>query len=226
MLLTTDLIDFGYTIRYVAKNLENMIGLSYDKFYTMLKDKESDKLSLVSAPLDSMEGAGLPSTLHIHLFDNLNAFQPYDSKLQEVMQLKNKHTLIIWNHGRGMSSVSKLQEKTASVFVMGTDNDIQMKDVKFEHLNSFVRSKEGDQMLRMVHPKVQALNDDASNKLILLARNTVNKKEDGEIGRNTPVLLSGLYLAVVDTLNSNIKYSQDLSHLIPQQYQDAGSNFW
>ena len=90
--------------------------------------------------------------------------------------------------------------------MVGTDNDIQMKDVKFEHLNSFVHSKEGDQMLWMVHPKVQALNDDASNKLILLARNTVAAKEKGEIGRNVPVLLSGLYLAVVDTLNSNIKY--------------------
>ena len=93
-----------------------------------------------------------------------------------------------------------------SVFVVGRDNDIQMKDVKFEHLNSFVDSKEGDQMLRMVHPKVQALNDDASNKLILLARNTVAAKEKGSIGRNGVVLLSGLYLAVVDTLNSNIKY--------------------
>lgn len=79
MLLTTDLIKNGYTIQYVAKNLENMIGLSHDNFYTMLKDKESDKLSLVSAPLDSMEGAGLPSTLHIWLFDNNNAFKPYDS---------------------------------------------------------------------------------------------------------------------------------------------------
>ena len=82
MLLTTDLIENGYTIRYVAKNLENMIGLSHENFYTMLKDKESDKLSLVSAPLDSMEGAGLPSTLHIYLFDYNNAFKPYDSKLQ------------------------------------------------------------------------------------------------------------------------------------------------
>ena len=90
--------------------------------------------------------------------------------------------------------------------MVGTDNDIQMKDVKFEHLNSFVHSKEGDQMLWMVHPKVQALNDDASNKLILLARNTVAAKEKGSIGRNGVVLLSGLYLAVVDTLNSNIKY--------------------
>ena len=47
MLLTTDLIEYGDTIRYVAKNLENMIGLSHDKFYTMIRDKESDKLSLV-----------------------------------------------------------------------------------------------------------------------------------------------------------------------------------
>ena len=95
------------------------------------------------------------------------------------MQLKNKHTQIICNFGLGMSSVSKLQEKTVSVFVLGRDNDIQMKDVKFEHLNSFVCSKEGDQMLMVVHPKVQALNDDASNKLILLARNTVAVKEYG-----------------------------------------------
>ena len=74
--------------------------------------------------------------------------------LEYLKEIKNKEIQIILNKGLGITPITKIQQEVVTIFIMSPTLQIEQRDVKFEDLWKFAHSSEGDNVLRIVHPKV------------------------------------------------------------------------